>query len=728
MDANRFAKVNSVLGDALGLRRMRGRETLGQPFFYELELVSTNPAIDFSKILGTTMSVSLELPNDATRYFHGYVSQLSLLGGMGRYARYRAVLRPWFWLLSRTTNCRVINEKLTVPDLVMQIFRDRGFSDFEDRLTARPYRQWEYRVQYRESDFNFVSRMLEQEGIYYYFKHFADRHVLVLADDHGSHDPLENFASLPYYPPTAEDVRDLDHFDSWSMIHQIEPGGYIADDFNFEMPKQGNLRVPVSAPDEYAFGDYAHYDYPGEYDAHADGERYAKIRLEGLKADHEVFEGSGNARAVSPGGLFTLKGFPREDQNRQYLIVSASYEITSDAYETSSAPQAHIGYRCTLGAIDATRPYRAPETTPKPKVDGPQTAVVVGESDAEITTDKYGRVKVQFPWDRVGEFNEKSSCWVRVSQVWAGSGFGAMHIPRIGQEVVVDFLEGDPDRPIIIGRVYNADNMPPYTLPANRTQSGIKSRSSKGGEPNNFNEIRMEDLKGQEELFIQAEKNQTVNVKHNQSISVGADRSVSVGGNESYTVQGTRSSTITKKETQTFKDAREMTVAQTDDVTITKLHSGTYHGGRTEKVDGANDELEVTGVDKKATVHGKYNVIADTLFEVKQGGNTFHIEEKIDGITGGGPIKFTNGSAEVKLEGAKLMITANSEISLVSGGASITLKSDGTVEIKGAQKVNIGSGPTAVALDPTGVNVSGTKIASSAIGMHEITGAMVKIN
>jgi type VI secretion system secreted protein VgrG len=352
--------------------------------------------------------------------------------------------------------------------------------------------------------------------------------------------------------------------------------------------------------------------------------------------------------------------------------------------------------------------------------------VVVGEKDQEIWTDKYGRVKVQFHWDRYGNGDENSSCFVRVSQVWAGAKWGAMHIPRIGQEVIVDFLEGDPDRPIITGRVYNDDNKPPYDLPDNQTQSGIKSRSTPKGGPNNFNEIRFEDKKDNEELFIQAEKNQTTKVKHNQSISVGADRSVSVGGNESISVTGTRSSTITKKETQTFKDDRVMTVAKTDTVTITEAHTGTYHGGRTETVD-KGDTLTVNASDKTTTVHGQFNITADKQFQVTQGANKLLVKNAVD-VDSEGQIHLHNPKCSVDLKDGKVVITAADEMTLVCGSATISLKKDGTIEINGAQKVQATGGGSGMELVAAGATMSGTKTTVSGTAVTEITGAIVKIN
>ena len=344
---------------------------------------------------------------------------------------------------------------------------------------------------------------------------------------------------------------------------------------------------------------------------------------------------------------------------------------------------------------------------------------MVGPAGEEIWTDEFGRVKLEFHWDRKSPGDETSSCWVRVAQLWAGTNFGGIHIPRIDQEVIVEFLEGDPDRPIVTGRVYNADNMPPYELPTNQTQSGIKSRSTKGGVPSNFNELRFEDKIGQEELFIHAEKTQTTKVKGSQSISVDGSRSVSVGGDQS--------TTVTKNETQTYKTNRTMDVTGTNSDTIHGAQTGTFLAGRTQTVSGGNDTLTVA-TNRTTTVTSAYDIIAGAKYQVTNGANIILLQ--------GTGAAMTNGQCSVAFDGAdatleapgKIQLTAGAEISLACGAASIVIKSDGTIEISGAQKVNVGSGSSAVACEPTGVSVSGTKISSAAVGMQEISGALIKIN
>ena len=534
--ASRLAKITSPLGpEVLLLKDMGGGEELGRLFNYELQLHSLDNAIDLNQLLGKPMCVSLQLDGGGERYFHGIVARCSQNVDQGQFASYQATLRPWLWLLTRTSDCRIF-QNLTIPQIIKQVFRDLGFSDFEDAL-SRPYREWEYCVQYRETSFDFVSRLMEQEGIYYFFRHEQGRHVLVLADAYGAHAKAPGYESVPYYPKNDQH-RERDHIHDWHLAQEVQPGSLELNDYDFQRPS-ARIDVRSAMPRPHAAGDYPLYDYPGTYVQSADGEHYARTRIEALQTQHEQVELAGNARGLGSGHLFSLTGFSRQDQNREYLIVGARYYLSQESGETGvGAPSAQ--FESSLTCIDAQQSYRPLPITHRPVVKGPQTALVVGPKGEEIWTDQFGRVKVHFYWDRHDQSNENSSCWIRVSQAWAGKNWGSMQIPRIGQEVIVSFLEGDPDRPIITGRVYNAEQTVPYDLPANATQSGMKSRSSKGGTPANFNEIRMEDKKGAEQLYIHAERNQDIVVEVDESHSVGNDRTKSIGHNETVTIGNNR--------------------------------------------------------------------------------------------------------------------------------------------------------------------------------------------
>ncbi|WP_339526032.1 type VI secretion system Vgr family protein [Pseudomonas sp. EL_65y_Pfl2_R96] len=534
--ASRLAKITSPLGpEVLLLKDMGGGEELGRLFNYELQLHSLDNAIDLNQLLGKPMCLSLQLDDGGERHFHGIVARCSQNVDQGQFASYQATLRPWLWLLTRTSDCRIF-QNLTIPQIIKQVFRDLGFSDFEDAL-SRPYREWEYCVQYRETSFDFVSRLMEQEGIYYFFRHEQGRHVLVLADAYSAHTSAPGYASVPYYPKN-EQQRERDHIHDWHLAQEVQPGSLELNDYDFQRPS-ARIDVRSAMPRPHTAGDYPLYDYPGTYVQSADGEHYARTRIEALQTLHEQVELSGNARGLGSGHLFSLTGFSRQDQNREYLIVGTRYSISQESGETGIGA-ASAQFESSLTCIDAQQSYRPLPNTHRPIVKGPQTALVVGPKGEEIWTDQFGRVKVHFYWDRHDQSNENSSCWIRVSQSWAGKNWGSMQIPRIGQEVIVSFLEGDPDRPIITGRVYNAEQTVPYDLPENATQSGMKSRSSKGGSPANFNEIRMEDKKGAEQLYIHAERNQDIVVEADESHSVGHDRNKSIGHNETVTIGNNR--------------------------------------------------------------------------------------------------------------------------------------------------------------------------------------------
>ncbi|MCU7920860.1 MAG: type VI secretion system tip protein VgrG [Candidatus Thiodiazotropha sp. (ex Dulcina madagascariensis)] len=726
IQSNRQLQIKTPLGpNELLILKMEAREELGRLFEFTVDLLSENESVAHDDLLGKKMTVEMDMVNTSKRYFDGYVSQFTQIGHMAYFAHYRATLRPWLWLLTRTSDCRIFQYK-TVPDIIKAVFRDNGFTDFEDRLSSA-YREWEYCVQYRETDFNFVSRLMEQEGIYYYFKHVAGKHMLILCDDYSSHSVLEAYSEIPYLPPTeAGSSRWTDYIHSWKFTKSVQPGRYAHTDYDFKKPKS-DLSANAPLPRSHPYADFEIFDYPGEYEKTPDGETYARNRIEEIQSGYELLEGKGNARGVTTGGLFTLTEHPRGDQNKEYLITAAMHYLHSDAFE--SVPEIAEGpvYACEFSCSDSKDSYRPARITPKPMVQGPQTAVVVGKSGEEIHTDEYGRVKLQFHWDRYGSNDENSSCWVRVAQVWAGKNWGAMHIPRIGQEVIVDFLEGDPDRPIITGRVYNADQMPPYDLPANMTQSGIKSRSTKGGNTNTFNEIRFEDKKGSEELYIHAEKNhknitessrteqvgynrsltvghdktetvnndKTINIVKNHTETIGLNMSHTVGVNQTETIGSNKSETVGINSAETVGAAKELTIGGLYQVTVGGAMNETVAGAKAEEVGGV--KLETVGGDRKTSVGGdRGESVGGDLTEEVEGNKQSSIKGKYN----------IDVSDEYKLE-------ATSKIVMKTGAASISMEPSGKIEVSGT--------------DVTFKTAAG-KVHIDAGGIITIKGTMVKIN
>ncbi|MBC3422589.1 type VI secretion system tip protein VgrG [Pseudomonas wayambapalatensis] len=605
----RLAQINSPLGpNVLILSEMGGSEELGRLFDYELQLTSDDAAIDLNQLLGKPMSLSLQMSGGGSRHFHGIVARCSQSVDRGQFASYRVTLRPWLWLLTRTSDCRIF-QHLSAPQIIKQVFRDLGFSDFEDAL-SRSYREREYCVQYRETSFDFVSRLMEEEGIYYFFRHEQERHVLVMADAYGAHQKAPGYESVPFYPPDGQH-RERDHINDWHLAQEVQPGSLELNDYDFQRPS-ARIDVRSAMPRPHQAGDYPLYDYPGAYEQTQDGEHYARTRLESLQSLHERVELRGNARGLGSGHLFSLSGFSRQDQNREYLIVAARYYVVQERLETGGG-SGSAQFESNLSCIDAQQSYRPVSSTLRPLVKGPQTAVVVGPAGEEIWTDQYGRVKVHFHWDRHDQSNENSSCWIRVSQAWAGKNWGSMQIPRIGQEVIVSFLEGDPDRPIITGRVYNAEQAVPYDLPGNATQSGMKSRSSKGGSPANFNEIRMEDKRGQEQLYVHAERNMDTVVEQNETLSVGISRTKSVGMVEMVTIGQDRVRAVR------HHDTLLVGASKTDSISTTYLMEA---GEKLRLVCGdsvlelnANGHINLTGVrlNINASEHAQINTPNGTL-------------------------------------------------------------------------------------------------------------------
>lgn len=716
--SNRLVQVDSPLGgEVLLLQSMEGSEELGRLFHYELDLTSEDRAIKFDQLLGKPMGLTLELHGGGKRYFHGIACGCRQLTGHGQFAGYRVSLRPWFWLLTRTSDCRIFQNK-TVPDIIKQVFRDLGFSDFEDNLSGS-YREWEYCVQYRETSFDFISRLMEQEGIYYYFRHEKARHVLVLADAYGAHSTVADYASVPFYPPDQQ-MRERDHFYDWQLAREVQPGSLALNDYDFQRPG-ASLEVRSSVSRSHSNGDHPLYDYPGEYVQSKDGEHYARTRIQAIHSQFERVQLRGRARGLGCGHLFKLTGYDRADQNREYLVVVARYQIRQELYESGQLDLAEQ-FISELDCMDASQAFRPLPLTPLPIVRGPQTARVVGPAGEEIWTDQYGRVKVHFYWDRHDQSNENSSCWMRVSQAWAGKNWGSVQIPRIGQEVIVSFLEGDPDRPIITGRVYNAEQTVPYELPANATQSGVKSRSSKEGSPANFNEIRMEDKKGAEQLFIHAEKNQDIEVENDETHWVGHDRSKTIDNDETVHVKHDRTETVDNNETITIGVDRKEKVGNNETISIGVNRTEdvgsdekiTIGANRTEDV--GNNETITIGADRREKVGANETIsIVSNRTEDVGGNETIDITGNRNETVKGNEGIEINGNQSTQIGknesrdvnqnrttniqqndsldvGKNFSLTAGDSITLTTGAASITMKKDGTIMIRGKDITIDGSG------------------------------------
>jgi type VI secretion system secreted protein VgrG len=657
----RFVSVSTPLGpDQLLFSRMSGHEEMSRLFEYEVDLLVDNKNMALvtagfptNKVLGQAMTVTMNLPAGGVRYFHGLVTQFRHHGTLEEFYLFRAVLRPWLWFLTRTSNCRIFQE-LPVPDIIKKIFSDNGFSDFKLELT-NTYKPRNYCVQYRESDFNFISRLMEHEGIFYYFKHEKTKHTLIIADSVNAFQTIGGYETIPYFPPENTGQRKRDNIYEWHTAHKVQSGAYVLNDYDFEKPQSSLIsKFTQKKPHSHAEGEQ--YDYPGNYFEPPVGETYSNIRLDELQTDFEVMQGSGNAMALTAGMLFTLKDHYIVPENTKHIVIFANFIIVNNQYRSTSVEETH--YECHFKAIRATQQFRPQRLSPVPFVQGPQTATVVGKAGEEIWTDKYGRVKVQFHWEREGKKNETSSCWIRVATPIAGKTWGWVSLPRIGQEVVVSFLEGNPDRPLITGSVYNANQMPPYALPANQTQSGLKSRSSKKGTEQNFNELRFEDKKDSEQVYVHAEKDFDCVIENNETRKIGLVKKDK--GNQTLEIHNDRTVSLNEgHDTLTVKKGNRLTHVNTGNNTL-----NVKQGNRETNVNTGNDTKNVKMGNHVIKVSaGKSTIEAMQSIELKVGGNSIKIDQT--GITVKGIL--------VKVE-ANAKLDAKSPMTTVSGDAILIIK------------------------------------------------------
>jgi len=586
--------VNTPLGpDTLQIRSLRGAEGLSRLFHFTLELQSSDANLDFNALVGEGVTVTSELTDGSKRYFHGIVSRFSQGAGGSGTATYFAELRPTLWLLTHSADCRIFQQK-SVPDILETLFSEHGLTDFSNRLETT-YSPREYCVQYDETAFAFVSRLMEDEGIFYFFEHRNGKHVLVLADDLSAFATCPGAAKVQY--GTYDEWRQETAVPSCTLEENVIPGVWALDDFNFETPST-DLIASVDSSAAKNGAKRRIYHYPGGYTQKSDGDARTKLRVQEGDHPRRWLRGECLSPALTSGYKVTLEKHSRSDANADWVLEHVVHEGSWEGYANS------------FDAFPADVPYRPPRVTPKPVIPGTQTAIVVGKAGEEIWTDEYGRIKVQFHWDQEGRYDENSSCWIRVAHFWAGKSWGHIFLPRIGHEVVVTFREGDPDRPLVTGSVYNAETTVPYSLPTEQTKSTIKSDSSKGG--GGFNEIRFEDKKDSEEIYVQAEKDHNRVVKNNETVKVGFekkdagdqtldvynDRTITVDqGNQKLQVKtGDRTVLVdTGNETHKVKGTRDLKVAgdesHQDDAsfkhTVSKDYTLTVSGNLTIDVTGS---------------------------------------------------------------------------------------------------------------------------------------------
>ena len=649
----RAISVETVLGpDALLLESFEGKESIAGGFKYTLGLLAKDPGISAAKLIRTAATVKVAQADGGERVINGLVSRFVQLDQAEGLTVYEAEIRPWYWFLSLTSDFCVWQNK-SIPEIVKAVCSEQGFTDLVFKC-VKPHKPHEYRVQYGETHLDFITRLMEEEGIFWFADHDGKKCNMVVADDNS----VAKTAVKLRLSTIAHDTEDEAVLSWFNVSQDVRPGKYTHMDYNFETPS-------TQLKGQHA-GKHASevVEFPGGFETRDDADPLATLRYQQIVAEQVEAEGAGRCRALKAGGKIEVSKHPNKALNTAYLITSVKQSAKLGDFRAGGDPG--LAFKSSFTAIPFDTPYKPERSTELPRAYGYESAVVVGPAGEEIFTDKYGRVKVQFFWDRRGKKDDKSSCWVRVSTVWAGKGWGVINTPRIGQEVLVAFLNGDPEDPIIVGRVYNAEQMPPYALPGNKTQSGIKTRSTLGGTPDNFNEIRFEDKKGNEELYIHAEKDkkivvehdnnesvgndETLNVGNDQSVSVGNDQTISVSKNRSLTVGADDSTSVSKNRTESVSGSESVNIAKDRSHTVGKNESVTIAENRTQSV-GKNEELTIA--DKRTTNVGKDDVLS---------------------------------------VGKKLTITVEDEIVLQTGDASIVMKKNGEITIKGKDITLKGSG------------------------------------
>jgi type VI secretion system secreted protein VgrG len=693
----RLISLVTPLGDdVLLLAGFSGHEAMSRLFSFHLDLLyyksGISTYIEFTDIVGKNVTITVNQSDGSDRYFNGIVSRFAQSGEDTNFVHYQMEMVPWTWLLTRFSDCRIFHNK-SVSDIIQQVISDRGFTDVKLNLSGT-YSPLEYCVQYRETDFNFISRLMEQNGIFYYFEHESGKHTMVITDASNSLSACPDLDEAVSLDSTQGGVGLDDLVTSFQIEQELHSGKYSLTDYYFETPSTNMAASESTVYEVDNNTSFELFDFPGEYTTRSDGTTAAKLRMGELEAGHLVARGSGSCRAFTTGYTFELQDHPNDDLNDTYVLTEIHHVASAVAGYTGGKAEDH--YSNNFACISSKISFRPARLTPKPFVQGPQSATVVGKSGDEITVDKYGRVTVLFPWDR----KNANSCWVRVSQDWAGQGWGAITIPRIGQEVLVSFLEGDPDRPIITGRVYNANQTVPYTLPDNQTVSTFMTRSSKGGSASTYNELRFEDKMGSEQVFFRSQKdfdnyvvndtrewignNRSLTVTKDQMETVGGDRHEQIAGKNLVEIGGDRNEKVGGKEIISIGSDRNENVGGKEVINI----------GSTRDVNVSSTESINIGSDRNDNIGSNLNLNVGANISIQAGANLY---EK-----SGANFAHEAGAIIHLKAGASMILEAGAELCLKVGGNFIDINSAGVfitgtmvfINSGGAAGSGPGSSPT----------------------------------
>ena len=695
--AGRLISLATPLGDdKLLLTGFTGREAVSRLFDFHLTTLSEDTAVDFTQIIGQSVTINITQADDSQRYFNGIVSHFACTGKEGDMTRYELQVVPKLWTLTRYADCRIFHNK-DVTEIVKSVLDDRGIS-YEASFTAT-YKKLEYCVQYRETDFNFISRLMEQFGIFYFFKHDDGDHTMMLGDSTSANQDCPGQANAGFNL-AAGGLDAGDVVNAWSIGQELRSGKHSLTDYNFTT---SSTDLGASESTIYSIGSNDSmeiFDYPGLHGTQSDGTAMAKLRMQEEESSHKVAHGASVCRAFTTGYKFNLEEHPLDAMNASYLLTEIQHAASVAGSYRDTAASGEDTYTNNFACIPADVPFRPARLTPKPFVQGPHTAVVVGKSadqdsdddqqaggdGEEIWVDKWGRVLVLFPWDR----KKDVSCWVRVSQDWAGQGWGMINIPRVGQEVIVSFLEGDPDRPIITGRVYNDVQTVPYALPDNGTRSTFRTSSSTGGGTAHYNELRFEDKTGSEQVFVRGEKDYDTRILNDSREWIGNNRSLMVVKDQMEKVSGDVHLQVAGKQYEKITGDLHLQVGGNQVEKVTGDVNLQVAGKQSEKITG----------DMNHHVSGNWNHKSDQTVSIQAGQNLY---EK-----SGQNFAHEAGMAIHLKAGMTMVLEAGTQLSLKVGGSFVDIGPSGVsisgpmvmINSGGAAGSGSGSSPTSPA-DPT---------------------------
>lgn len=662
------AKSSRILIDGtdqsgkIELLSIRASEYLGQVYQFDISVLSENKELTAGSALGRTLGAEVKLSDGNYRRFNGIITRMGRGAQYGPRHEYWFEVQPDLALLARRTDARIFQNK-TVLEVVDTVLAKIPSLSYEFTNSSLKHLPWECCTQYMETDLAFVMRLLEQEGIYFYFEHLdSGKTMLRLLDDNASsYQASHPMLELAFNPHAFASDKSQKYVEDWSRVYDVVSGQAEVADYDFKKPTQA-LELRCKNPSGHQRDDLDRFFYPGEFDSPEEGEAYAKLRMEEIHAEYAACEGITAAQSVHVGRIIRIKDHPVADMNGEFLVTSTSYSFKSHGYAAGQGQGSEM--HCSFTAIPAATQFRSPRVTPKSRIIGPQTALVVGPEKNEIHTDQYGRVRVMFHWDRYGKPTEDTSCWIRASQPWANQGFGFWALPRVGSEVVVQFLDGDPDRPIVVGSVYNGQNQIPYPQPGSKTRSGIRTFSSPGGGLEDYNELRFEDKKGQEEIYVQAQKDLNTRVK--------ADSTMTVGGNDSLSVAASQNIQVGEDRDMTVSGRQKTAIQQDHHIAVGGNQYHLIEGDRVAKV--GSESIQVQG---------------DALYQ-------------------------TNGSIGISTAQSYAL---QSQLGIaMSAQANVDIKSGVTIAIDAAAGLTISCGSSFISLTPAGIFIQGQMVSINSGG------------